>query len=31
MGFAFAGNKDLGREFENIPTFCLYELDLTKN
>ena len=31
MGFAFAGEKDLKRGFENIPTFCLYELDLTKN
>ena len=31
MGFTFAGDKDLGRAFDNIPTFCLYEFDLTKN
>ena len=31
MGFTFAGEKDLKRGFENIPTFCLYEFDLTKN
>ena len=30
LGFSYAGNKDLGRNFEDIPTFCLYEYDLTK-
>lgn len=27
-GFVFAGEKDLQRGFEHIPTFCLYGLDL---
>ena len=30
LGFSYAGNKDLSRNFEHIPTFCLYEFDLTK-
>ena len=27
LGFKFAGEKDLKRGFEHIPTFCLYEYD----
>ena len=26
-GFVFAGEKDLQRGFEHIPTFCLYGID----
>ena len=29
-GFVFAGEKDLQRGFEHIPTFCLYGKDLDK-
>jgi len=30
-GFKYVGEYDLKRGFENIPTFCLYELSLTEN
>ena len=27
LGFTFAGEKDLKRNMEEIPTFCLYEFN----
>ncbi len=27
LGFSFAGEKDLARGYEHIPTFCLYEIN----